>query len=56
MYNGYALLGLTKEGKNAKPTVIPSKSHSVAVFIYHEDYHTIIAEKVNTLPRVSGFR
>jgi hypothetical protein len=29
-----------KEGKNVKPTVIPSKSHNVAVFI-NENHYTM---------------
>jgi hypothetical protein len=33
MYNSFLCTRSTKEGKNIKPTVIPSKSHSAAVFI-----------------------
>ncbi len=33
-YDGFLCTRASKEGKNVKPTVIPSKSYSVAVFIY----------------------
>ncbi len=33
-YDSFLFTRATKEGKNVKPTVIPSKSHSIAVFIY----------------------
>ncbi len=37
MYNAFLCTRATKEGKNVKPTiVIPSKSHSAAVFILLE--------------------
>jgi hypothetical protein len=32
-YDRFLCARATKEGKNIKPTVIPSKSHSAAVFI-----------------------
>jgi hypothetical protein len=33
MYNRFLCTRATKEGKKVKPTVIPSKSHSIAIFI-----------------------
>ncbi len=33
MYDRFLWTRATKEGKNVKPTVIPSKSHGIAVFI-----------------------
>ncbi len=36
MYAGFLRTRARKEGKNVKPTVIPSKSHSTAVFISTE--------------------
>jgi hypothetical protein len=34
-YDRFFCTRSTKEGENRKPTVIPSKSHGVAVFIFH---------------------
>ena len=35
MYDGFLCTSrATKEGKNVKPAVIPSKSHSATVFIF----------------------
>ncbi len=46
-YNGFVCARATKEGNNLKPTVIPSKSHSAAVFIYLE----ITESEVNNFGR-----
>jgi hypothetical protein len=38
MYDGFLCTRATKEGKNVNPTEIPTKSHSVAVFVNQRGY------------------
>jgi hypothetical protein len=63
MYEEFLCTTATKEGKNIKPTVIPSKSHSAAVFIskmqpkfyFHKGHRMSIQMNSDTPPKKLGY-